>query len=539
MTVLPRLQQIALVPFLVAVLAASSQAQSPDIGHRVYAPTGQSNTFLVDDQGATIHTWPSTSNVGNTDYVQPDGVLLRAIRTGVAGPGGGVGGGVERLALDGTQLWRFDYDTGGNIHHHDVEYLPSGNVLLIAWESKTQAEAVAAGRDPATITGATFFPDHIIEVEQTGPTTGTIVWEWHVWDHLIQDHDATKANFGVVGDHPELVDVNFPATPTADWNHANSVDYDEANDWVVLSANFQDEFWIIDHSTSTAEAAGHTGGDHGKGGDLLYRWGNPQAYRAGTAGDQALFRQHGVKFIDADLQGGGNILLYNNQFSPTSRIEEIVLPLDAQGDFVFGPGGVYGPAAPVWTYQDPAMSSAIMSSAERLPNGNTLICSSLQGRIFEITTGGANVWEIGTPTAFRASYVGRSLWADGNALSVSAGGTIQWDLMAGSSQAGQQYFVLGSISGSAPGFTKNGLVVPLNWDVYSDFTLELANTPVLTDTFGTLDGNGRAVASLNLPAGLLPATAIGAVLHHAALAVNPGSSTVTWASNAVDLTLDP
>jgi len=319
----------------------------------------------------------------------------------------------------------------------------------------------------------------------------------------------------------------------------NSVDFDTENNWIVISANFQDEFWIVDHSTSTLEAAGHTGGDHGKGGDLLYRWGNPQAYRAGTGADKKLFRQHGVKFIGPGLDGEGNIILYNNQISPSSRVEEIELPLDVSGNFIFGPGGVFGPAGPVWTYQNPAMNSAIMSSAERLPNGNTLICSSLQGRIFEITSGGANVWEIGTPTVFRASYVERSLWNSASTVSVSGGGSVTFDLIAGSAQAGQQYFVLGSISGTTPGFTKTFINVPLNWDAYTDVTLALANTAVLTDTVGVLDGDGRATASLNVTPGLLPASAVGFVLNHAALAVNPGTSTLTWASNAVAITVDP
>ncbi len=527
----------ALLASLTLALGVSTQAQV-DPGHRVYAPLGASTTtVMVDAQGNTIQTWSSSNAAGNTSYIQDDGLLLRSIKTGVSGPGG-VGGGVERLALDGSVEWRFEYDTGGNIHHHDAVQMPNGNVLMIAWEQKSQAEAIAEGRSPALITNAIFMPDHIIEVEQSGPTTGTIVWEWHVWDHLIQDFDVTKNNFGDVGANPQLIDINFPTSNVSDWNHVNSVDYDEANDWILISANFQDEFWIVDHSTTTAEAAGHTGGDHGKGGDLLYRWGNPQAYRAGTGADQDLFRQHGVKFIDEGLDGAGNVILYNNQVSPTSRIEEIELPLDTQGEFNFGPGGVFGPAAPLWTYQNPAMNSNIMSSAERLPNGNTLICSSLQGRIFEITTGGTIVWEISTPTAFRASYVDRTLWSDGDVVSAGAGGSVAFDVIAGSSQAGQQYYVLGSATGSSPGFTKNGIHVPLNFDPYTSLTLDFANTALLTDTFGTLDASGRASASFNVTPGLIPAVAVGLTLHHAAIATDPGTSKATWASNAVAFTIE-
>jgi hypothetical protein len=527
-----RFERLALLCPLLAALSMPAQAQSPAIGHRVYSPTGQTNTFLVDDQGDTVHTWPSSNNPGNTVYVEDDGILLRTVRTGVSGPGGGTGGGIERLALDGTLRWSFDYDTGGNIHHHDVESLPNGNVLLIAWETMTQAEAIAAGRNPALVTSASFFPDHIIEVTQTGLTTGSIVWEWHIWDHLIQDFDMTKANFGDVGAHSELVDINFPATNTSDWNHVNSLDYDTENDWIVISANFQDEFWIVDHSTTTAEAAGHIGGDHGKGGDLLYRWGNPQSYRAGTGADKKLFRQHGVKFIGPGLSGAGNILLYNNQISPTSRVEEIELPLDAMGNFIFG--GVFGPAAPVWTYQDAAMSSAIMSSAERLPNGNTLICSSLQGRIFEITTTGTNVWEIATPTAFRVSYVERNFWTNKRELSVDVipNDSLDFDLIAGSKHAGDAYILFASLSGTSPGINLGaGLSFPLNLDAFSNLAFMFANSVIFTDYIGILDGSGRATASLVMP-GIAPATLIGLTVHHAYVVTDPAFTTFKAVSNA-------
>ena len=95
---------------------------------------------------------------------------------------------------------------------------------MIVWETRTRNEAIAEGRDPATIPGNTFTPDKIIEVKPTGPTSGNIVWEWYVWDHLIQDFDSSKANYGVVGDHPELIDINFGDSFLFDWLHTNSLD---------------------------------------------------------------------------------------------------------------------------------------------------------------------------------------------------------------------------------------------------------------------------------------------------------------------------
>ncbi len=77
-----------------------------------------------------------------------------------------------------------------------------------------------------------------------------------------------------------------------DWTHVNAVAYDADLDQILLTVRAFSEFWIIDHSTTSAEVRGHAGGRSGMGGDLLYRWGNPQAYRAGTKLDQRLFSPH-------------------------------------------------------------------------------------------------------------------------------------------------------------------------------------------------------------------------------------------------------
>ena len=102
--------------------------------------------------------------------------------------------------------------------HHDLAQLPNGNVLMIACEKKYLADLLAAGfrtnaqTDLAVRTdGGFLLPDYIIEVRpdaKDGTTNGTIVWEWHVMDHLIQDYDATKANYGVVSNHVELINAN-------------------------------------------------------------------------------------------------------------------------------------------------------------------------------------------------------------------------------------------------------------------------------------------------------------------------------------------
>ena len=194
--------------FALSVALAPSTAlvgQGPAPGFRLFGQMVGNETYLVDTNGVAVHTWTSSFRPGIGVYLLPDGSLLRTLNTRVVfGTTGGAGGGVQRIALDGTVLWDYRYDTPTAISHHDIEPLPNGNVLMIAWEDKTPAEAIAAGRDPALISGTVFRPDHIIEVMPTGATSGDIVWEWHAFDHLIQDFDPSAANFGVVADHPRV-----------------------------------------------------------------------------------------------------------------------------------------------------------------------------------------------------------------------------------------------------------------------------------------------------------------------------------------------
>jgi hypothetical protein len=164
------------------------------------------------------------------------------------------------------------------------------------------------------------------------------------------------------------------------------------------------EFWIIDHSTTTAEAAGHTGGRSGKGGDLMYRWGNPRAYRAGGKADRMLFNQHNAHWIPRGLPGEGHILLFNNGGERPdggySSVDELILPVDAQGRYICKPGTSYGPEQPVWSYsaaKKPDFFSHFISGAQRLPNGNTLICSGANGTAFEVTPEREIVWKYVNP----------------------------------------------------------------------------------------------------------------------------------------------
>ena len=385
--------------------ASSTGAQGPTVGlllntprafdgYTLFMPLGEGRAYLIDNAGMAVHSWDQGGGGTFTPYLLEDGSVIRINR------------GITQHAWDGSLVWDFDYPDG----HHDIEVLPNGNVLLVARVFHTAAEAIAEGRDPDALNTGRLTSEKIVEVRRTGPTSGEIVWEWSAWDHLIQDFDPTKDNYGVVGDHPEKVDINFgeanPRTGSdSDWLHANAVDYNPELDQIAISIRQFSELWVIDHSTTTAEAASHSGGTSGMGGDILYRWGNPQAYRAGGPEDRQLFLQHDARWIPPGLPGAGNFLIFNNgngrtpgNYGNYSSVDEVTPPVDDSGNYALTSGEAFDPAEPGWRYSDgPGFYSPFISGVGRLPNGNTLVTSGEQGTIFEVTPDGETVWKYINP----------------------------------------------------------------------------------------------------------------------------------------------
>ncbi len=374
-------------------------SSEPYDGFTIFSPEYSKYTYLMKNNKIIIHKWKSDYIQSFGSYLNENGVLFR-LDLPFSNPtfrAGGVAGRVESFDYESNLLWEFEYSNEKHCLHHDIELLPNGNVLMIAWELKTRNEAIDAGRDPNRLQSDLLWPDHIIEVKPIGASGGVIVWEWHVWDHLIQDFDPLKDNYGVVEDHPELIDINFGNT-NRDWNHINSIDYNEEFDQILLSVHNFDEIWVVDHSTTKEESAGHTGGNSGKGGDILYRWGNPQSYRAGNANDQKFYGQHGVSWVEPGCPGEGNIIIFNNggRSRGYSSVDEIIPPVDSNGNYNYTPGTAYGPDEQIWIYtaDNPSdLFSMTLSNAQRLPNGNTLICSANQGLFLEVTPEKNIVWQ--------------------------------------------------------------------------------------------------------------------------------------------------
>ena len=376
-------------------------------GYTLVAPLGSNNTYLINMEGFVVHYWESNYRPGNSVYLLEDSRLLRTqARQNKDFNAGGSGGGIEIQSFDGNKEWEYSYSTTEHCQHHDATMLPNGNILFIAWEAKTKAEAIAAGRDSANVTNEGLWSEMLIEVKPVGTNDGEIVWEWHAWDHLIQDFDATKNNYGVIADHPELIDINYSSV-SPDIFHCNGLAYVDEFDQIILSSKSYSEVWIIDHLTSTSEAQQHVGGNRNKGGDLIYRWGNPAVYQCGNQSDQILFGQHNPSWIDGLPNNGGNFLIFNNGDMKTrsySTVDEVKLPCDAWGNYNLISNQINGPESVEWSYTNDDLFSNSISGAQRLENGNTLICEGVDGIFYEVTNDQNIVWQYSVPLSRASTF---------------------------------------------------------------------------------------------------------------------------------------
>lgn len=372
-------------------------------GFALYNSLQSSTSYLVDDNQTVRHTWNCAYACNYAVLLLDNGNVMRGgVIQNTPLSGAAKGGIVQELDPQANVVWEFQYSSSTYIQHHDICLMPNGNVLLTAWETKTNSELQALG-----YTGnSAKWPTHFIEVEQNG-TGGQIVWEWHIMDHLIQDVDNTKPDFGVVANNPQLMDINVPSSGfggpfSGDWFHVNGVDYNDSLDQIVFSSRFLSEIYVIDHSTTTAEAASHAGGNSGMGGDLLYRWGNPSNYNA--PGSQLIpAAVHDARWIPTDGRiNAGYIQFFNNEgiSQNTSTVDAILPPYNGY-NYSLTPGQAYGPST--HDFRHVCFNNASGQSASaKLSNGNTFV--NLSGKyMYEVDSNDVQVWSYsaGPAKAFR------------------------------------------------------------------------------------------------------------------------------------------
>ena len=335
-------------------------------------------TYLIDTIGNTYNSWQCSANAASTAYLLKDGSIMRPYR--VQNPsmsGGAVGGGLQIIDWNNNVIWDYLWSNTNHQQHHECIPIEQNDgtyhALLIAWERKDNSEVVQAGRQN---TNGEMWPTEIIEIEPAGINGGNVVWEWHAWDHLCQDIDPSKNNYKTdCSQHPELFNINIGNAGGGpqgggDWIHANGMDYSPQLDQIVFSSHFLHEIYIIDRSTTTAEAATHVGGNAGKGGDLLYRWGNPNNY--GANGARELYTVHGANFIDEGLPGQGNLMCFDNDAtsnggSGDSRVVELQSPISGYNY------NLPWNQTPYWAYSDPGNFYANhLSGSFRTKKGTTV-----------------------------------------------------------------------------------------------------------------------------------------------------------------------
>lgn len=356
--------------------------------------SAEKNAYLVDRCGRTINKWESSFKNSLSAYLLDNGELLRTATTFDFYSRGGI---IEKLDWEGNLLWRYTVNEENLFPHHDVAPLPNGNILVLCFETKTPAEAWEVGAKDSI----DYWSTSVIEIEPIGEDSANVVWRWNLWDHVVQELDSTRNNYGVVSEHRELMNINeamqFPGEyttgygdPGPDWMHMNSIDYNAERDEILLSSRDQNEIYIIDHSTTTSEAASHSGGNKGKGGDIIFRY-------AGS-----LYGQHDAHWVENDDYPENTILLFNNGFRyhdqsrRFSSVDYIIPFLDENQNYVDNEIVEFKTIISFKDHED-EIYSTIMGSAQILPNGNTLVCSSEDGIFYEHDASGKKVWEYRSP----------------------------------------------------------------------------------------------------------------------------------------------
>jgi len=304
-------------------------------GYTLFAPMTGTSAYLIDMRGSIVHRWQLPSHPAEYGYLLDNGHLLIGGRTGKSPLSfGGRGGVIMELDWDGSVLWEYAEDS----LHHDFCRISDGNTMVLGWEPvpAEMVQHIKGGR-PGTEHARGIWCDSYCE----GRPDRRVVWEWHGYEHLDLE-----------------TDVICPLHRREEWTHANTCE-------VLPDGNLLTSFRLLDTVAIIDKQSGR----------FRWKWGRDE-----------LGHQH-----DPNPLPNGNILIFDNGWhilqpppGPRSRVIEV----NPQTDAI------------VWTYEtQPGWEffSSFISGAQRLPNGNTLICEGMTGRLFEITSDGEIVWQYTNP----------------------------------------------------------------------------------------------------------------------------------------------
>lgn len=389
-----------LLPLALTIVAGAAQAQFD--GFALYNLGNQTTARLINANQQIAYTWNCPTTFSYAMALKPNGNLVRsAVNSGNQINTAAGSGKVQELNPQGQVVWEFVYSSADYVTHHDACLMPNGNVLLLAYVRKTLAQLQALG-----YTGnSAKYPGRIIEIQPTG-NTAQIVWQWELADRFIQYVDPTKPNYLPIAENPHRLNINVAISGGGgpgggiDWFHENGIDYNEELDQIAFSARYLSEIFIIDHSTTTAEAAGHTGGNAGRGGDFLFRWGKPANY--GVTGAQRIpAAVHDVKWVRGGAMDGWISFFNNNGGGNNTSTVDAINPTRVDYNYPWTAGTVWGPSTYQFRHTCLAYAGG-QSAGEIMPNGNVFAAPSGQ-YMYEVNGSNQVVWQYnaGPQRAFR------------------------------------------------------------------------------------------------------------------------------------------
>jgi len=413
-------------------------------GYTLFAAHGKS--YLIDMEGQLVNQW----RLGTNPRFLDNGNLLDATKDDPSSFKG-----FQEIDWDGSVVWEYEETRPNHAPHHDFvrifnKKLNAWTTMYISGKTIVRADALAIGVDPSRAPseggegqgrggrlakGGKTMVDAIVEIDMDGK----VIWEWCFFDHLVQSLDPEKPNYvKSIADAPGRLNMNLPGKGMrGDWLHCNSMDYNPELDQVVINS-VQGEFYVVDHGGTfvPGDPAKSIELAAGPKGDFLYRFGDPARYEQGdrpsinenwtkgSSGHKQIGGAHDIQWIDTGLPGAGNFLIFNNgqylfEQTAQSYIYEIDGFRDATGKK--GNGYINPPDAGyvrqsyhpdmhktprqlskqlVWLYgskSNQGFFSHIGAGCQRLPNGNTLICSDTEGHFFEVTPECELAWEYINP----------------------------------------------------------------------------------------------------------------------------------------------
>ena len=289
---------------------------------------------LLDMDGRVCHRWEYHEGITYATLL-PNGHLLgrTPLPPDFDSTRGLGGSGGSIVELDWEGVKLWEYRDPWM--HHDYERTLTGNTLYLLWEEMpADLSARVRGGNRTPEDPIRMLGDVIREIDSDGETVG----EWKVWPKLSVEDE-----------------VICPLEGRREWTHANSISITRAGDF-LLSFRSTSNIAVVSRET----------------GDITWKWG---------AGE--ISHQH-----DATELEDGSFLVFDNGTHSAGRGNSRVIEVDPETREI---GWTYEGSPPASFY------SSYISGADRLPNGNTLICEGAHGRLFEVTKRGEIVWEFVNP----------------------------------------------------------------------------------------------------------------------------------------------